>query len=491
MATRTESKGKERVNDQGTSDSDAKLTPPPESVSGFGKLPAELRQRILFAACGAPVIKRSNIVGRSTACTATMLALLSTCKPFYILIAPMLYRRVRVTRPSVLSQLQQTLNARPSLGRIMTALHIGPDHTLPKDWWPIRRVRRHHRAFKLRLADTSSGCRAPWRTCEVLEFELGEGEADEESNAEKRALHEALKAACRDLKVDLNAKRELGEHYSGSDEWHLRVLEAQAAVELYTLQMRKWDSGAKAEEGEAGRKAKRTKTVYPALRVQSSALPTDSGDTFVVTRAQIIERLASAGSPTDLFDHPVLFARSVLPWYARDYGGKLHSGDVRAGNLEAWDDIPDVFGATHSIARPPGEWTTPFDDYWSLLNLSHFSTFTASGCLAIARSLMALVRDVKTLALTGIFTGLMECEGPAQIPFVLGVSLGPASPGWNERIVLDYSGIVGLEELRVCDVPLDERAAARLAGNTSCLRELTFFEWSMRGKYIPHEAYPG
>lgn len=65
-------------------------------LAAFWKLPFELQYTIILAACGPPVLHRWTVVGRTTDCTSTMLALQRTSRMFYVMVTPLLYKYVRL-----------------------------------------------------------------------------------------------------------------------------------------------------------------------------------------------------------------------------------------------------------------------------------------------------------------------------------------------------------------------------------------------------------
>lgn len=55
---------------------------------------------------------------------------------FYSLFNPMLWRHVRLTRPSTLIQFHNALESRPSNGALVRSLHVGELEDLAEGWWP-------------------------------------------------------------------------------------------------------------------------------------------------------------------------------------------------------------------------------------------------------------------------------------------------------------------------------------------------------------------
>lgn len=319
-----------------------------QQLTDFWKLPAELQHRILFAACELPVIERRTSVGLSTSCTETILSLMKASRSFYAVVTPLLYHHVRLPRPSNLRQFHQTLAARPLLGRMVKSIHIGTDEALPKDWWPSTNVYRNdklEKLFMLRLASPSSRNASLWKDCMTW---LHDRNVDHEDGSEGKALEEAIESALHDLDVhpDMRSYSSASGVDLDHDVWHERALELQAALELYYLEVQR-RCHAKQQAMEDSAEAA-TASRYPHLRIGShtaapSASPnTPTHDVFLVSRAQLFERMASPGAPADRFDHVVLFIRSHLDFRAvrgRQFqrGPEVHVEDPDAiPDIDAW-----------------------------------------------------------------------------------------------------------------------------------------------------------
>lgn len=113
----------------------------PTSFEHFSKLPNELQTRIVELACLSPVTSSaasnaSSPIGAQLD-RPTILGIALVSRDFYAQVAPLIYARVRLERPSRLKLFQQTLSARPALGRLVRSLHMGPDDALPSWWWPL------------------------------------------------------------------------------------------------------------------------------------------------------------------------------------------------------------------------------------------------------------------------------------------------------------------------------------------------------------------
>lgn len=469
------------------------------SLAGFWTLPQELRQLILFTACGLPVLPRHIIVGRSFDCTTTMISLLRTAKTFYATIIPMLYAHVRLSRPSTLRAFQRTLSDRPSLGQLVRSLHIGADEPLPETWWPAREAGcgdPDHKVFWLNLG-VIDGKGPAWKDSDSYEHELDDYD---EEDAEADALDDAFEAAAHDLQVNVRVRNRDGMGGDiGSDEWHVRVLELQAAIEIYYLEMQRCDNRARAKkEKELKRKIEKKKSSasrisirprYPPLRVaRSGSSPSGNfgkGD-FAIKRSQILERMTSAGAPTDSFIHPVLFARSALSWSAVDYDDKVHSGN----NDREWNSVEetvDAFSTSYfsSTSAVPGTTVSAASTTGAKIDLisnARLATATVSGILALARCVLSLTPRVRSLSLTGFFEHILVGERASCHQSLHTVSIGPPPVGWEVPLHFSNTALNTVKRLRVCGCMLEKKEAASICGDDGALPQLKKFVWSIRGK---------
>lgn len=305
----------------------------PKSLTGFWQLPFELQQRILAAACGPPTLHRWTLAGRPTDCTTTMLRLLVAAKVFHPLVTPLLYRHVRLTRPSALHAFLHTLLARPSLGDLVRSLHLGEDEEIAVDWWPLRPsglTGSDQKVLRLYLG----GCdEMPWRGCSTLDLDT---EDFDEDPAKADALDHAFQTATSYLNVSLDGPRNGALPHDRNCAWCVGIIELAAAMELYYLELRRCEARAEqsAEQRAVGGKRRRssrsygqkTQPVYPRLRMGSGPMaPPGAQDFdrgfFDIQSPQILHRLASRGSPTDAFNHPLFFARSQASWATDGFDG--------------------------------------------------------------------------------------------------------------------------------------------------------------------------
>lgn len=114
---------------------------PPLSFPLFTLLPPELATRILLLACRSPSPTDKHPSKRSSLSLdiPTTLSLTLICKSIDKIITPLLYSAVRITRPSALLEILNTLEERSDLGKMIRHLHVGDEYTLYQDDhdWPL------------------------------------------------------------------------------------------------------------------------------------------------------------------------------------------------------------------------------------------------------------------------------------------------------------------------------------------------------------------
>lgn len=107
----------------------------------FTLLPPELATRILLLASRFPEPSCKHPSKRSPLALdiSTTLSLALTCKSINKIVTPLLYNAVRITRPSALLEILNTLEERPSLSKLIRHLHVGDECTLYQDDhdWPL------------------------------------------------------------------------------------------------------------------------------------------------------------------------------------------------------------------------------------------------------------------------------------------------------------------------------------------------------------------
>lgn len=455
-----------------------------DSLSTFWSLPRELQQRIIFLSCQEPCLDRRTIVGRCIDHTTTILGLIKACRLFYIWVLPLLYRNVRLPRPSVLVQFQRTLADHPGLSQLVRRIHIGPDEVLSQDWFPMRTCdcgRDDHITFRLNEEKPEG----EW------DYLFEEVEMDHNDEKPKDDLVLALAAALKSASEALNVsshRRNFSQDGTeiGSDAWHVRVLEVQAAVEVYFVEMRKLpkrtqEEGNVKEPGSNGETSLQTQMPYPRLLVDVGGAESPGRtqavrcDTFRVTRSQILARLTSPGSMTDFFNHPILFARTSLPWYAKGPDDEEHEGGVEDSEIGGVEHIPDVLAPSAL-----GHVSAISADCWDFHPLPGSSTTTVGGNIVLARSVLSMVPNLLSLSLTGIFDRILMGGQPLSYKWLRKATIGPPpSLDWYAPLETSQSALDSIEQLRICDTCLLESNVAELTGNSAALPRLKKLQWSI------------
>lgn len=184
---------------------DAPFLPPWDrklvTLSSWRRLPKELQDRIWTLACTLRPLRSYKAIDTSQLAidlrTARNVALAS--RDCYRAAINLLYRRVKIQRPSELKALQTTLANRPSIGRLIQSLHVGPLEELPEHWWPLRSF-EGSLLFATNLVGGDLDARRPSWCCPRHEFEVPCTKAEE---TEYRAVSDAIEAAYRALDIDI------------------------------------------------------------------------------------------------------------------------------------------------------------------------------------------------------------------------------------------------------------------------------------------------
>lgn len=468
------------------------------ALNAFWKLPLELQQRILRVACGPPVLDRYTIVGRTTDCTTTMLSLVYAAKVFSPFITPLLYRHVRLTRPSALHAFLRTLSGNPPLGQLVRSLHLGDDKQLPADWWPVE---GHHDLADSkfnRLTLQLGGEGRPWRGCPTVELDTDDFHSDP---AKANALDEAFQEATSYLNVSLVGPPRGSRHpYVRNDEWCVGIMELRAAMELYYLELLRCEERAgqsvkKSRGRSKRRKAEPPAISYPRLRMGTSsfAIPAESDlarNVFQIDRSQVLKRLASPASPTDSFSHPYLFARSDATWWTRGFRGGPED-DVELPDTNEAGRPATLLSMDHSSATPEAGASRSSSALQACSSLDWSFPPTQATILdyiALAECLVALSPQVRNVSLTGFFTLLAAGEAFSAAQALQFLSIGPAHGAWVRPLQLNHSAIQSVKKLRVCGLVLGEECNSIL-GDNDALQQLEEFQWSvMRSGDSQHES---
>lgn len=448
----------------------------PRRPRGFCDLPQEIRNRILVAACQAGRWNgRDNPVGHSDDCTKTTTTLALVCKDFYRQTLLLLYTSVRLPWPSSLAAFQRTLAARPALGTLIRRLHIGPDESLPRYWWPLEDKHGHGGSeyLRVKLRDWFTDPRQMKYFSSILRLPLA---GPEETGDSWEAANQALRAASQGLDIDLKkASFAKSGPRIGSDAWHVRVFELQAAMELWCLDV---DSRM---EDEQGQHAGDVLSSFPVLAVGGSTATSEpcGRPVFHVTRAQLYARMSRRRAPTDHFGHPILFARSGLRWSARvehdDIIEWQHQGGSGLREVDDVDDIADAFAWPTSPVREQDQRAPP--DLCDLFDQDVPPTMTLGGNLFLARSVLSLTPSVRCLSLTGFLERALVGSRPPCHQMLRFVNLGPPPQGWETPLHLHHSALRSVKRLRICGGPLNRDELAAIAGKDGALASLRRLAW--------------
>lgn len=305
--------------------------------------------------------------------------------------------------------------------------------------------------------------------------------------------------------------------------WSLRLYELCAVLELYLIEMRRIDD----RQGVPPRGSRvpiecqnGSCNHYPRLILDphSTTPPLVRAGRDVkilyLTRHEISTHLNEfKGSPTDRFDHPIVFARSGYPLPDEDVSEKGQElvKNILVGDASWIDNIHERFGPNHednvdwhgpisyylseaadafpaasAAAEAPSEAIDAASDYLREIVQARPvtealpSVETVGGLLALARSLLALTPQVRTLSLTGIFHRLLSSPASIELEGLRALNIGPVLPIWNRLLRPSVvAGFCKLEELRICVPTLSEVEVAFLAGSHGALPRLCRLEWEM------------
>lgn len=242
--------------------------------------------------------------------------------------------------------------------------------------------------------------------------------------------------------------------------WYLRAFLAWAAVELYVLEMARYDKRhARSTDPQASLR-------YPRLSLTGEPItsyfePPESGfgPVFNLTTDQVRARLATPKLKVDRFDHPLIFARSDVAWEAEGPDGQLRrGGNSKRRRVSRIEDEASVVPYTRS---PPIA-----------------STATIKGILRLAGTLLSHSTKLMILSLTG-FLERVVCGpyAPETLHALRSLSLGPPPQGWAWTNALEPSkrALQGLERLRLSGHVLSKEQATAIG--SGLLPKLRVFQW--------------
>lgn len=383
---------------------------------------------------------------------------------------PLLLSEVRLTRPSALRSFQQLLSSRPALGRLVKRLHIGEQTFIHGEWYPL--AWEYHRYGEWRTFRLSLDSEANPSGGEKVFRADGDG-----LHGVSEAMRQAIQAAARD--VDFDPCRVAHSHSGrniGDDAYYIRVFEAQAALELYCLAI---GGGEDEEKKQAGVIKHGDGTVcYPRLVVESGAEQSRTQDeVFVVTRLQLYRRMTRAGSDMDDFAHPILCARSGLPWFACGTEDITHEGGSHSRGGDQGEDFGDVFALSATASSTSSPATVPADLCNAVDPILHTAP-TVGSCLALARSILSLTPLLHTLSLTGFFErAVAGLRSPPDLLALRSLSLGPPASSWSVLLRLDHTALHSVEELRICAADLTPDKLSSRAGSDGAFPRLKKLRW--------------
>lgn len=173
------------------------------TLRDFRDLPLDLQRRIVMMSCwlpehSDPSTEHSHLT-QIDVFNAKSMALV--CRAAYGVVVKVLYEHIRITRPSILRMLVDTITRRPVLGRLIKSLHIGPEDVLPADWFPVG----ENKALCVQLCGREDRVSAPsWSRAPSFDYiAIESGRAARGRPSVQRALTAAVQAACEALDVDL------------------------------------------------------------------------------------------------------------------------------------------------------------------------------------------------------------------------------------------------------------------------------------------------
>lgn len=264
----------------------------------------------------------------------------------------------------------------------------------------------------------------------------------------------------------------------------MRMLEVQAAMDVYLMQMRRIDEAASdfkdswrcktlSDRKEYPPKECRTYVCghYPPLDIVGTLTPRrraaakkspNPQPPFVVSRPQLLQHMFRPGSPLDRFDHPVLFLHSGVTFLKMESLGRsgTHRADNRRNYAGKEGHEDPSYGENVDVALP--------------------ATAAIPSLLGLARSVLSFAPQLITLALSGILErAVCGHRPPPPLPALRALSLGPPPPFWISRMRLDHQALLPITKLRLAGMILVKEELYALACDLTQIREL---HWSVSAK---------
>lgn len=411
-------------------------TPPPVS---FTSLPYELRQSIVLLAC-TPSRPWHVSIDVDLALNL-MLAHSATYGPT----APLLYRNVRITKASQLVEFARALVAKPSLGAMVRGLHLGPDCLLPGDYWPLT----NEKTIKSSLRGAESVPRW-WQQWVALSPTYTSMRLDQVGDAMfpcAKAVWQAMEEAQVALGIDLQRPRLAPDGQTvAPTRGFMGVLEVQAALDLYLIELRRLEDQREASAARNG--YGNSHVIGPPLAIKLGA-PTEAVDPapqgiFTLHHSALIEHLARRGAAMDHFEHPYRLLKSGLEVVRLDddgIGRPSNSFIERLKGLNSDAAIED-FAQQHMLGPSP-----------TALHSTLPASSTTGGILELARQVLAQAPQIEHLSLGSYFQLLLWRDGVGLPASLRSLCLGPLSEFHDMSLCpslqLQGDPFTGLEKLHI------------------------------------------
>lgn len=519
--------------ERNTKESAASASTKPASRNNFALLPDELQDFIVKLACSMPVTSSSSTTpatsrsslspASSTSASAvasstapvgpdvsTTLILVRVSRSMYALVTPFIWNHVRINRPSQLVTFKKALCSRPHLGRLIKSLHVGPDDPLPPWYHPII---EHDPAYDSDSSVITTDYYTDFRITSSLRGALAlallpRGSWREEGyllnfpayyDCRSAAISDALEALQAGLDVNLCSPRytwKCRAHVTGA-EWLMRMFEAQAALDLYLMAVRRIEDEEEKREFRLVPRfcdcRRRRCPVYPALHLQWTSQLSEQDrrprlphappinldcPKLVITRSQLLQHLVRPRSITDRFDHPLLFARSGIELVnrGREHGSARMNCRYRTFEEGQQDPsrllrlAPDLDEYPRRLVPRPVD-INARDPFLP-------STASMESILTIVRSIFPFTPLLANLFLTGFLESAICGSAAPSLRRLRHLSLGPPPPAWFSP--LDLFQVNTVQSLRICGVELRSSEAIDIA---HCLKSLRHFQLSMAAEW--------
>lgn len=219
---------------------------------------------------------------------------------------------------------------------------------------------------------------------------------------------------------------------------------------------------------------------YPSLLIGDEHTSAISGsDCIVLSRSQLLQRLAARGAETDRLDHQLIALRSGLGGH--EWGHKSSSVRVsdRAASQMSDQDAMDAYSGIEAQLEDPA--------------LS--STATIGGVLSLTRTLLSLTPLLQHLSLAAyLVSAACGPRAPAELRRLRSLSLGPLLSLWSWHIPLrsDIAAFASVERLQLSGHKLSLEQAVTIVGragaNKGAFPNLREFQWTFPNPIIFDES---